>query len=261
MCKRKRAVKAKEKESSKKSTTKRTKRKEKAADTSDEESETVSDRVKKRARRGSGSRSSSGPSEEAIATAVTALSAAVTQKRSEIQAIINKQMTKSQSRVDASNTNVEAMRVFMKDGSMHDHYAFSNMTRLREKSEKTGVDLVSDFVPGVTEATAYVSSIDKKKRGGQFDNHTEPKLLNYALGNYSVADMAAIVLVGELAPCSDTCSHATLPSFVSGEVYDPSDSSQVDTTGIRLLVYDTTGGQYTLQRHEEHDRDEFLLKA
>lgn len=266
LCKKKRAERSRsrsrEKEK-KKAPPKRKPAKSSRDSDSEDEGGGISDRVKKRARTRSRASSSAGdnPSAEDIATAVTALSAAVTQKRSEIQAIINKKMTKSQSKVDASNTNVEAMRVFMKNGSTHDHFAFSNMTRLREKSEKEGVDLVSDFVPGVKADTAYVSSIDKKKRGGQFDNHTEPKLLNFAIGNYTITDMAAIVLVGELAPCSDTCSHATLPSFVSGEVYDPSDDSKIDTTGIKLLVYNTDGGEYTLQRHEEHDRNEFLLKA
>lgn len=262
-CKKKKGSVGKEKAKPEKIVPKKRGRASKSSDDEGEEEKVESERAK-RARLRSASRSSSGPSEKAISDAVVALTAAVGEKRDAIQTIINKQLTKRQQqtpKISSANTNVEAMRVFMKNGNTYDHYAFSNMSRLQEKSEKTGVDLVSDFVPGVKATTAFVPSIDKKKRGGQFDNHTEPKLLNFALGNYTVTDIAAIVLVGELAPCTDTCSHAALPGFVRGEVYNPSTGAQINTSSIKLLVYDTRGGQYTLQRHEGHDRDEFQLKV
>lgn len=260
-CKKKKAAKTAKKTVKKDGSTKKIK-KEAPKRKKEKDEGSVADRVK-RQRRSSRADSSSPPvfavTEELVSSTVTALSSLVATKRGEIQTIINRQMTKSEKRIDTGNTNVEAMRVIMKNGTQHDHLAFSNMSRLVRKSEREGSTLASEFVPGVTADTAFVTTIDQKTRGGQFDNHTEPKLLNFAISNYTVSDISAIILVGEMAPCSDTCAPVALPSFVGGEVYNPSTGGKIDTTSIALRVFDTASNEYVLQRHEAHNRNEFLL--
>lgn len=267
-CKKKKGAVAGSSKPSSKPTKKIAKSSTKKRVTREKADDSIASRIKKQ-RRASSSSVDSGPSvfvvtEALVTTTVGALSTLVTAKRVEIQTIINKQLTPSEKRkgkVDESNTNVEAMRVIMKDGTQRDHIAFSNMSRLKSKSQKTGSSLVDDFVPGVTKDTAFVTTIDERTRGGQFDNHTEPKLLNFAIDNYTVSDISAIILVGEMAPCADTCAPVALPSFVGGEVYKPVGSgTKVDTSHISLRVFDTASNEYVLQRHESHERNEFLLK-